>query len=283
MNPGAPRAGVFFALRLRLARLPGRARDGSLGASQIKERLVASIRPVVAACALALSQLFAHAPAAQTATDLACTRCVNNGDIANSAVTAEKIQNGSITSFDLATNAVKAANINNGSITFGKLAPGVRDSLDSALADLTRTLPEDAAVGVAEVDCPNSRVAVSASCVCDDNGGANNFGVLFACAVDGNGAVAACIDEAGSFNPIKPSPVAIVQAACLGAESSDGTPWVPTENGLAPQRAAGADPEATTAAEAAWRKAQHDSRQAKVRELDAKRLRHRSLLEAKRD
>jgi hypothetical protein len=244
---------------------------------------VASIRPLAAACALVLSQFVAHAPAAQTATDVACTRCVNNGDIANNAVTAEKIQNGSITSFDLATNAVKAANVNNGSITFGKLAASVRDSLDSAIADITTTLAEDATVGIAEVNCPSSRIAVSASCVCDDNGGINNFGVLFACAVDGNGAVAACIDEAGSFNPTKNSPVAIVQAVCLGAESSDGTPWVPTENGLAPQRAAGADPQATTAAEAAWRKAQHESRQARIRDLDARRLRHRSLLETRRD
>ena len=104
--------------------------------------------------------------------------------------------------------------------------------------------------------------------------GANSYGVPFACLVDGNGAAAACFDEAETFNPTKPSPVAIVQAVCLGAESTDGTPWDPTPAGLAPL----CDCADAVEAQAAWHNAQHDALEARAAELRAKRDAHRAWL-----
>ena len=230
--------------------------------------------PVLAACALVLSQLVSVAANAQAATNVICDRCVNNSDLANSSVTSEKILDGTVKANDIAASAVKTANMNNGSVTFGKLATGVRDALDGALANLTKTTVADDAVGLAEAACPSSRVAISASCLCDDNNGANNYGVLFACLVDGNGALAACFDEAETFNPTKPSPVAIVEAVCLGAESTDGTPWDPTPAGFAPLSERAGDVEAR----AAWQKEQHDAFQARAAALRAKVDAHRALM-----
>lgn len=234
--------------------------------------------PVWTACALALSQLLVDVAGAQAATDVACTRCVNNSDLANGSVTSEKIQDGSIKANDIAASAVKTATINNGSVTFGKLATGVRDALDGAIANLTTVAVEDATIGVAGANCPSGRIAVSASCLCDDNNGNSNFGVLFACAVDGNGAVAACFDEAATFNPTLDSPVAIVQAICLGGESTDGTPWVPTPAGLAPPPAASGETDGGAVAQAQWHKQQHEAFQARLEELRARRALHHSRL-----
>jgi len=228
----------------------------------------------VAISAFALSPLVTGAARAQVATDVVCNLCVNNSDLSNNSVTSGRIVDGTIKSNDIATGGVATANIANKAVSFGKLSTGVRDALDGALAHLTRTTVEDSAVGLAEAACPSSRVAISASCLCDDNDGANNFGVLFACLVDGNGALAACFDEAETFNPTKPSPVAIVQAVCLGAESTDGTPWDPTPAGLAPL-SDGAD---AVEAQAAWQKAQHDALQARAAALRAKVDARRTLL-----
>ena len=233
--------------------------------------------PIWTACALVLSQLLLADLAGAQATNVVCDRCVNNSDLANNSVTSEKIQDGAVKSTDIAASAVKTATINNGSVTFGKLATGVRDALDGAIADLTTVAVEDATISVAEANCPSGRIPVSASCVCDDNNGNSNFGVLFACAVDGNGAFAACFDEAGTFDPFLDSPLAIVQAICLGAESTDGTPWVPTPEGLAPPSAvSGAD--GAGVAQAQWHKEQYEALQSKVAEMRAKSAQHRSRL-----
>ena len=229
---------------------------------------------VVAVSALALSPLGTGVARAQAATDVVCNLCVNNSDLSNNSVTSGRIVDGTIKSNDIAAGGIATGNIANRAVSFGKLSTGVRDALDGALAHLTKTTVEDSAVGLAEAACPSSRVAISASCLCDDNNGANNFGVLFACLVDGNGALAACFDEAASFNPTLDPPVAIVQAVCLGAESTDGTPWDPTPAGLAPLSGR-AD---AVEAKAAWQKAQHDAFQARAAALRAKLDAHRALL-----
>ena len=228
----------------------------------------------VAVSALALSSLVTGVARAQVATDVVCNLCVNNSDLSNNSVTSGRIVDGTIKSNDIAAGGIATANIANRAVSFGKLSTGVRDALDGALAHLTKTTVEDSAVGLAEAACPSSRVAISASCLCDDNNGNNNFGVLFACLVDGNGALAACFDEAASFNPTLDPPVAIVQAVCLGAESTDGTPWDPTPAGLAPLSGR-AD---AVEAKAAWQKAQHDAFQARAAALRAKLDAHRALL-----
>src|SRR4029453_18509313 len=80
---------------------------------------------------------------------------------------------------------------------------------------------------------------------------------LFGCTVDGNGAAAGCFSEARSFNPQLPDPLAIVRAVCLGAESGDGTPWVPTRAGLQPDGGNASDAQA--ADQANWMKEQNAS------------------------
>ncbi|HKY00800.1 MAG TPA: hypothetical protein VJL86_13900 [Steroidobacteraceae bacterium] len=234
-----------------------------------------NLKPLaVVVFALALPSLAARDSDAQVATDVVCDLCVNNSDLSNNSVTSGRIVDGTIKSNDIAAGGVATANIANRAVSFGKLSTGVRDALDGALAHLTKTAVEDSAVGLAEAACPSSRVAISASCLCDDNNGANNFGVLFACLVDGNGALAACFDEAATFNPTKDPPIAIVQAVCLGAESTDGTPWDPTPAGLAPLSGSSGSADA----QAAWHKAQHDALQARAAELRAKRDAHRARL-----
>ena len=234
-----------------------------------------NLKPLaVVVSALALSSLATGVAHAQVATDVVCDLCVNKSDLSNNSVTSGRIVDGTIKSNDIAAGGVTTPDIADRAVTFGKLSTAVRDALDGALAHLTKTTVEDSAVGLAEAACPSSRVAISASCLCDDNNGANNFGVLFACLVDGNGALAACFDEAATFNPTLDPPVAIVQAVCLGAESTDGTPWDPTPAGLAPL----SDSTDAVEAQAAWQKAQHDALEARAAELRAKRDAHRARL-----
>ena len=231
--------------------------------------------------ALMASPLMAVPVSAQTASNVVCSLCVNGSDLANNAVNSAKITDGAVKSDDLARDAVTNAHISSRAVTYNKLDVNLRRSLDGAISNVSTTAVEDSAVGVASADCPSSRIAVSASCLCDDNNENNNFGVLFACAVDGNGAVAACFDEAATFNPTKPSPVAIVQAICLGAETSDGDPWVPTAGGLPAQGAAPDGSASSPADEAAWYKAQHEVLEASLARLRQKQAAHRSRIQAR--
>ncbi len=234
--------------------------------------------PFLAAATVALAQLFAGAAGAQAATDVACTRCVGTSDLGNSSVNSSKILNNSVTSNDLAPQSVKASAIVPGAVTASKLAPDVRAAVDGAIENLTTVAAEDAATGVAAANCPSGRIPVSASCLCDDQNENRNYGVLFACAVDGNGAVAACFDEAETFNPTLPSPLAIVQAICLGAESTDGTPWVPTAGGLARYSPPPAGESGDVAAAADWHRSQQAAFESRLAELRERQARHRSRL-----
>jgi hypothetical protein len=142
----------------------------------------------------------------------------------------------------------------------------VQDSIGGAIANLTVQRVSASGGGVVSAQCPSNRIPVGASCECDSANGTRNVGVLFGCTVDGNGAAAGCFPEARAFNNQLPDPIAIVRAVCLGGESADGTPWVPTADGLAPDR--GAMTEAQAAEQAEWMKAQQaslDARLAKFR------------------
>jgi hypothetical protein len=242
---------------------------------------VTTFRSASIVCALWLTPALAGLAYAQTATDLTCIGCVGNGDLANNAVRSSKISDGSVTSSDLAKNSVTGTHIVIDAVTYPKLGPGVRRWLDNAISNVTTVAAEDAGVGTAGADCPSGRIAVSASCVCDNNGGNNNYGVLFACAVDGNGAIAACFDEAGTFNPTKPSPVAIVQANCLGGETSDGTPWVPQASGAVSPSATPSDFRRTPEDEAAWHKAQHERFLAALAALKQQQAAHRGFMQGR--
>lgn len=207
---------------------------------------------------------------AQTATNLECTSCVGETDIANQAVTSVKIANGTVANVDLKASAVTTDKIKNGTIALADLATDLKNSLGNAIADITTARVTVSAVGAAAAECPSNRIPVAASCECDDAGGSRNLGVLFTCAVSGTGAVAACFDEALSFNPQLGGPVAIVRAICLGAESSDGTPWVPTRAGLALDAGVDATP-AAAADQANWMRDQHATLEAALAKLKRQR------------
>ena len=194
---------------------------------------------------------------AQTATDVVCTACVNETDIKDQAVTSAKITNGTITGTDLHSNAVTSDKVKNQTLVMADLAPTLQDAINGAIANLTVQRVSATGGGVVAAACPSSRIPVGASCECSDSNGARNAGVLFGCTVDGNGAAAGCFSEARSFNPTLPDPLAILRAVCLGAESVDGTPWVPTRAGLAPAGGDGSD--AWAADQAAWMKEQNKS------------------------
>jgi len=164
---------------------------------------------------------------AQTATNLNCSLCVSEPEIAAQAVTSAKIANGTIARADLAT--------------------ALRDDIDGAIADISFARIAASGGGDVGAQCPSGRVAIAASCECSDDGGTRNLGVLCGCVVTGTGAAAGCFDEAASFNPQLPEPLAIVRAICIGAESVDGTPWSSTARGIA---ADAATPEAAATRDA---------------------------------
>jgi hypothetical protein len=201
--------------------------------------------------------LSATGASAQVATDVRCTSCVGETDIANQAVTGAKIANGSVTGADIRPGAITSDLIKNQTITNSDLAPSLQDLLGSGIADITVARISASGASVVGATCPAGRIPVGASCECDNAHGARNLGVLFGCTVSGTGAAAGCFEEARSFNPTLPAPLAIVSAVCLGAKTVDGTPWVPTSAGLAVDT--GATSAAQAAAQAKWMKEQQDS------------------------
>ena len=204
----------------------------------------------------AMMCLVAQAVVAQTATDLNCTSCVGETDIANQAVTGAKIANGTITATDIRLSTITSDRIRNQTLVMADLAPSLQDDLNGAIANFTVQRVSASATSVVGAACPSDRIPVGASCECDDANGARNIGVLFGCTVTGTGAAAGCFDEATTFNPTLPEPLAIVRAVCLGAVSVDGTPWVPTSAGLVVD---GNVSESAAAEQAKWMKEQHDS------------------------
>ncbi len=193
---------------------------------------------------------------AQTATNLDCTLCVGEPEIAAQAVTSGKIANGTISGVDIKASAITSDKIKNGTITKADLVAALADDIDGAIADISFARITASGGGVVGAQCPSGRVAIAASCECTDGGGSRNFGVLFGCTVTGTGAAAGCFEEALTYDPQLPAPLANVRAICMGAESVDGTPWSNTAQGLA---AAAAGPEAATARDveiARWMKEQ---------------------------
>jgi hypothetical protein len=179
---------------------------------------------------------------AQTATNLNCSLCVSEPEIAAQSVTSAKIANGTIAGVDIRASTITSDKITNGTLTKADLAAALQDDIDGAIADISFARVTASGASVVGVQCPSGRVAVAASCECTDGGGTRNAGVLFGCTVSGTGAAAGCYDEALSFNPQLPVPLANVRAICMGAESVDGTPWANTaQGGLALDAA---DPEA---------------------------------------
>lgn len=227
---------------------------------------------MVAACAAA----FSAAGLAQSATDVTCTGCVGETDLASQAVTTTKIKDGTIKAADIQNGSVTSDKIANGTVAKKDLTPQLAGLIDNAVTNITIQRVEATGASVAGAECPSGRIPVSASCECDDANGARNLGVLFSCTTSGSGAVSACFEEARSFNPTKAVPLAIVRAICLGATTADGTPWVPTSTGLAVD-AGDADAAAEgAAAQAAWAKEQHATFEAALAKLQSRRAEYES-------
>jgi hypothetical protein len=237
--------------------------------------------------ALVLSLLSSLATA-QTATNVTCNGCVGTTDIADrtiqasdlapGAVNSDKITDGTIKPIDLASGAVTSGKIKDGNVAFIDLSPDVQTFLGAAIANISTLGVVGSDTAVAGVVCPSDRIVVSASCLCDNDDGSRNFGVLFACSVAGTGAVAACFDEAGTFNPFLPSPRAEVTAVCVGATSYDGTPWLPLSKGLTSDRIQSQDSKRTSEDLAQWNKQQQDAYEAALSELQNQRAIHGSRL-----
>lgn len=208
---------------------------------------------------------------AQTASDVVCTTCVGMGDLAKNSVTTGKIVDGTIVNVDLRDNAITGVKIRNGSIDSREFTPDLQAFLGAAIANIS-TLPISSSdVGVAGAICPVDRIPVSASCACDNNDGSNNFGVVFGCGVAGVGAVGGCFPEALTYNPSLPEPIVTVEALCLGAESADGTPWLPTASTAVGPDTAFEKVEPSSVEQAEWMKAKQASYESAMSDMKNRR------------
>jgi hypothetical protein len=232
-----------------------------------------AMRAWMSVSAAAVFSLLGGVAAAQTATDVVCTSCVGRTDLANGAVDTTKLAANAVRTPDIANSAVTGEKIKNGSVALADLTTQLRDSLGGLVSNITFVGVEAFDSGVAAVDCPEDKVAISASCVCDDVNGTRNFGVLFGCAVDGVGAAAGCFPEAANFNPTKPDPRAQVLAVCMEAETFDGSPWQPASAGV-PAGAGSLKAKAAGAEHAEWMQLQRDKYEALVSAMQEKLARY---------
>ena len=254
--------------------------------------------------ALVFSLLVSSLATAQTASNVVCSGCVGTGDMANAAVTTGKIADGAVQAIDMADGVVTTQKIKdltigandlaNGSVTTGKirdgavafvdLSPQVMDHLGGAITNITMLWTPSADTSVVSAACPSDRIPVSASCDCDSENGTRNIGVLNACYIEGNGAVAACYPEAVTYDPFLPAPLAVVAPVCLGAMSADGTPWLPMSTGLTSTGTGSqASKMMTSEAEAQWHKEQQDALEAALSKLQNERdIYNRRLSERQR-
>lgn len=163
---------------------------------------------------------------AQVASDVQCTRCVQQKDIDFGAIGTGRLQKQSVTRNRIAPNAVGITAIDttqvqarvNGQCGEGSFAYGIRqDGTIQCAAIVVSPFVNSGNSGVAGITCPPDASPVSANCDCDDVNGSRNFGVLFACQVASDGAVAACFPEAITYNPNLPFPRATVVGLCVEA------------------------------------------------------------------
>jgi hypothetical protein len=173
------------------------------------------------------------------------------------------IATGAVKSDELSTNAITTTKIKNNTVTFNKLSTGVRGALDSAVANFFLVRVYNQAASITGAECPVDTYAVSANCGCSDNGGANNYGFVALCGSFEIGSIAGCLSSDGAlFDPLLPEPLAEVEAVCLGATTTNGSPWVP-----APLGEGSAD--SSDAGQIEWRKRQYETYEAAL--ADAKK------------
>lgn len=92
----------------------------------------------------------------------------------------------------------------------------------------TVSASSDTSTGVVSASCPTNELVGSANCDCNNANGTRNFGVLFACVIAGNGGLAGCFSDSGTFNQFLPPPRATVEVVCVSGVTNDGSPIIPT-------------------------------------------------------
>ena len=187
----------------------------------------------------ALGLLYATPALGQAAaTDVNCDGCVHSGDIATNgvrradiqpfAINTPKLNNFAVTTEKIKTGAVTESKIANGAVTGNKIAPELANYVDSAIGGLIlEQFWESNGSGVVGSSCPADTLVGSTGCDCSSAGGTRNYGVVFTCAVSGNGGVGGCFNEAATFNPGLPAPLATIILVCVSAVQLDGTPIQP--------------------------------------------------------
>mgnify|MGYP001814806943 CR=1 FL=1 len=172
---------------------------------------------------LAIAIIFSPPLLAATADDVVCDKCVHGSDLAGWSVGAGKLKKQSVTRPKIAPRAVGAAQIETKTVqkrVTGKCPPasfitsvnqnGSVECKTLLFAYFSNSDPS----GVVAAVCPSDTNVQSVSCDCDYMDGTRNFGVLFSCAVAGNGGVAGCFNEAATYNPYLPPPMATARVVC---------------------------------------------------------------------
>lgn len=137
-----------------------------------------------------------------------------------------------------AGTAARAAEVNENFTNLDERVSANSSAIGQALGTIVLQPFSASDTGVASNLCPDNSLVVSTQCSCNNESGTRNFGVLFSCEIAGNGGVAGCFVESGTFDPTLPSPLATVTTMCVAGIQNDGTritpvPFTDTLNSLA--------------------------------------------------
>lgn len=186
------------------------------------------------------------------ATDVECDGCVDSDDLATGAVRGYNIANGHIVSRHIKNGNLTTQKIRDEAITSEKIAVNavgvsevnpsqvqLRVSGSCPAGTAIASIAQDGSVicqyiesagyttydnsGVTSATCPIGTALLSANCDCNDVNGTRNFGVLFMCQVAGNGGVAGCFPEAGTYRDYLGSPRATIVVMCLQGGTINGS------------------------------------------------------------
>ena len=103
-------------------------------------------------CALLLSGLvLLPREGSAQATNLVCTGCVQESDLANGAVSAAKLKTGAVTNGKIAASAVNGAKISNGAVTAPKIGPSAVNATKIATGAVTAAKIGPGAVNVTKL------------------------------------------------------------------------------------------------------------------------------------
>ena len=94
-------------------------------------------------------------------------------------------------------------------------------------AIIIRQLLSSSGTGVASALCPTNSLVVSASCGCDNRVRYSELRGFVRLRVAGNGGVAGCFADSGTYNPAKANPLAKLALVCISARTNAGNEIAP--------------------------------------------------------